>query len=364
MIQKVLLPKLGQTMEEATLAAWKVREGDTVGKGDVLCEITTDKATLEVESYAKGTLRHILAKEGEVVPVNDLIAVVADPDEEIPPETLKRGVAKPKPEPKAESQAPAQASAAPTKAPASGRSSAPAGAPAAAPTAAPAEEPVPLEEGLVAPGRKAATPRARARARARGIPILAVDGTGPGGRVRERDVKTYQEEIASLTFTPMARKICLERNVDLRVFLANGGTRVTKEQAEAAPALSGGVPEPLAAMRAVIAKRMAQSTRTAPHFFLTTVVDMTAALDFRRRCKQDKIRFSVNDLLIKACGVALRTFPRVASVYSAEGYVPRDRMHVGFAVAVGEEGLVVPVVRDADRKPLAAIAEDTRSLIH
>ncbi len=370
MIQKVLLPKLGQTMEEATIASWRVQEGDSVGKGDVLCEITTDKATLEVESYAKGTLRHILAKEGEVVPVNDLIAVVADPDEEIPPETLKRGVAKPKPkpkpkpEPKAEGPTQAHSSAPAAKAPASGRAPASAPGPATAPAAAPVEEPVALEQGLIAPGRKAATPRARARARALGIPILAVDGTGPNARVRERDVEAYQEEIASLTFTPMARKICLERNVDLRVFLGNGGERVTKEQAAAAPALSGGVPAPLGSMRAVIAKRMAQSTRTAPHFFLTTVVDMTAPLDFRRQCKKDKIRFSLNDLLIKACGVALRRFPRVASIYSSEGYVPRDRMHVGFAVAVGEEGLVVPVVRDADRKPLATIAEDTRSLIN
>jgi len=362
MIQKVLLPKLGQTMEEATIAAWHVKEGDAVKKGQVICEITTDKATLEVESLAQGTVRHILAKQGEVVPVNDTIAVVADPGEEIPAETLKRGA----PKPKAEAQPAATVASGPAAAPSVSRSaSAPSPAVAASGQAVTVvEEPVALEAGFIAPGRKAITPRARALARELGIPILAVDGAGESGRVHESDVRAYHESVKDLRFTPMAREICLERNVDLRVFVGADAERVTQAMAEAAPALRGGVLEPLNAMRRVIATRMAQSTRTAPHFYLTTVVDMTASLEMRTRLKKEKVRFSVNDLLIKACGVALRRFPRVASVYSPAGYVPRDHMNVGFAVAVGDEGLVVPVVRDADRKSLAQIAEETREFIN
>jgi len=357
MIQKVLLPVLGETMREATIAKWHVRVGDAVRKGQVILEITTDKATLEVESQATGTVRHILAQENEVVPVNDTIAIVADPDEPIPAEALKRGAPRP-----VSSMAQPTAAVAPAALSRPAPLSSPGAAASSAATMAIEVEAVPLESGLLAPGKKNATPRAKALARQLDIPILAVDGSGPGGRVHERDVRAYHDLIKGIRFTPAARQMAVERQVDLRQFIGRS-ERIAEEDIQKAPAMSGGVPEPLNAMRSTIARRMTQSKLAAPHFYLTTNVDMTAAQELRLKLKKEGARISINDMIIKACGLALRRFPRVASVYTPHGYIRRDRMHVGFAVALDNEGLVVPVVRDVDRRTLAEIAADTKALI-
>lgn len=132
---------------------------------------------------------------------------------------------------------------------------------------------------------------------------------------------------------------------------------------EEKPDTGTGEPEPLDAMRSVLARRMTESKLSAPHFYLTTVVDMTAPTELRARLKKDKIRATYNDMLIKAAGLSLREFPRVASVFAGGGYLARDEMNVGFAVATEPEGLVVPVIREADTKPLADIATETKELI-
>ncbi len=133
--------------------------------------------------------------------------------------------------------------------------------------------------------------------------------------------------------------------------------------ARASCRLPQGKAEPLSPMRTIIAERMSRSARTAPHFFVTTIIDMGAALEFRATCKKEKIRFSVNDLLIKACALALVKFPRVGSIYTSSGYRCRERINVGFAAAAGDDGLLVPVVRNADRKSVPEIAAETRELI-
>ncbi len=132
---------------------------------------------------------------------------------------------------------------------------------------------------------------------------------------------------------------------------------------EEAPDLEDGPAEPLDAMRAVVARRMTISKLSAPHFYLTTVVDMTAAAELRQTLKAQGVKATYNDMLIKAAGLALRKYPRVASVYTPAGYVPRSHMNVGFAVAVEPEGLVVPVIREADRKTLAQVSGETKELI-
>lgn len=132
---------------------------------------------------------------------------------------------------------------------------------------------------------------------------------------------------------------------------------------EEAPDLASGPAEPLNAMRSVLARRMTESKLSAPHFYLTTVADMTACAELRKTLKKQKIRATYNDMLIKAAGLTLRQFPRVASLFSPAGYIPRDNMNVGFAVATDPEGLVVPVIRDADKKSLEEIGSETRALI-
>jgi pyruvate dehydrogenase E2 component (dihydrolipoamide acetyltransferase) len=219
---------------------------------------------------------------------------------------------------------------------------------------------VPLEPGYIRPGRKAISPRAKKLAEELGLPILPIDGSGAEGRIREADVRAYHEAVKDIEFAPGARELCRERNVDLRVFLRTSERPVTEEMARAAPAITGGKPEPLSNMRAIIADRLSRSKRAIPHFYLTTAVDMSAAVEFR--LSQQK-KHSFNDLLIKAVGLALREFPRVASVYTPQGYVRRDHMNVGLAVATESGGLVVPVIRDADMLSLDEISTRTRELI-
>jgi len=219
---------------------------------------------------------------------------------------------------------------------------------------------VPLEAGLIAPGRKAITPKAMELAKSLYIPILAVDGSGPNGKVNEADVRAYYEQIKDLKLTAEARNTCFARNVDIRVFLGNKDQEITKEMAEVAPQLKGGVKEPLNAMRSTIAKRLSLSKRLAPHFYLSTSVDMSAAVAIRQEHNKS---FTLTDLIIKAVGLALRQYTQMASVYTPEGYVPRDHMNIGFAVAIEKNGLVVPVVRDTDRVSLAEVSQRTKELV-
>jgi pyruvate dehydrogenase E2 component (dihydrolipoamide acetyltransferase) len=339
MIERVLLPQLAKTMHEAMIALWNVKVGEQVEAGQPLCEITTHKVTLEVTSPFSGVLRALLVNEGQSVKVGEPVAIIADADEKIPAILLS---------PPATSDSPTV-----SVTPGAGD----------LPVYAEDVPHIPLEAGMLSPGVKNATEEALQLATEYDISILPLDGSGVDGQVQVKDIREYLEATRDLRLTPLARQVCRARNVDLRFFLGNTEEKITAEMAEAAPSCSGGIPQRMSLMRTIIAKRMALSTRNAPHFYITTAIDMGEALDYRKRLKGEKIRVSVNDMIIKACALALRKFPRMASVYTPAGYVERDRMHVGFAVAVGEDGLVVPVVRDADRKPLSALAEDTRSLI-
>ena len=340
MIKKITLPKLGQTVEEATIEKWHKREGDTVAKGDVLCEITTDKATLEVESFYSGTLLKILAPEGEELAVGALIAVVGDAGDEVPEDMLAEG-----------GVAPAEGVPVEAAEAASDKAAAPEAGPVAAGTAG---------------GRIKSSPRARRLARERKVNLDTIRGTGPDGRIVEADVEAALAAASGVKATPLAHRLAAARGVDLASVRPSGpGGKITKEDvlSAAAGAADAGEVSPLSAMRRIIAERMLQSKRTIPCCYLEMDADVTDLVALRAKLNAEggpKIGF--NDFVIKACAGALRLFSAVNSRRVEGGIERRREVNVGFAVALNE-GLLVPVVRDADKKLLREIAAETADLV-
>jgi len=339
MIKKITLPKLGQTVEEATIEKWHKQEGDTVAKGDVLCEITTDKATLEVESFYSGTLLKILAPEGKELAVGALIAVVGDAGDEVPEEMLAEGGVAP-----AEGVPVEAAEAAPDKA------AAPEAGPAAARTTG---------------GRIKSSPRARRLARERKVNLDTIRGTGPDGRIVEADVEAALAAASGVKATPLAHRLAAARGVDLASVRPSGpGRKITKEDvlSAAAGAVTAGEVSPLSAMRRIIAERMLQSKRTIPCYYLEMDADVTDMVALRAKLNAEgEPRIGFNDFVIKACAGALRLFSAVNSRWVEGGIERRREVNVGFAVAL-DEGLIVPVVREADKKSLRQIAAETTDL--
>ena len=354
MLKEVQMPKLGQTVEEATIELWHKQEGDAVAKGDVLLEITTDKATLGVEAYVAGTLRKQLYQAGEVVPVNAAIAFVGDPDDEVTAEMV--------------AQAKAAAAAKPAKAPAPAKAAAPSPQPAAAPDAAPLPLPtlLPMAPLHAAPaaGRIFSSPRARRVARERKVAIGIVRGSGPNGRIVERDVLDYADRVAQLRVSPTALELALGRGVDLTRLKGSGvDGRIMKADVEAAPAAPAGRAVPLTAMRRIVAERLTYSKQTTPHFYLTIDVDMTDAVAFRKRLNAaGGTKISFNDLLIRACTLAFAEVPEMNCAWADGGILYRREVHIGLAVAL-DAGLIVPVVRDCDGRSLEQIAHATAALV-
>ena len=345
MLHEVLLPQLGQTMEEGKIEKWHKAEGDTVKKGEVLFELTTDKATLEVESFAEGVLKKIVVPEGETVPVNDLIAVIGGAEDELPADlaALRKRTVRP-----AVSSQPAQAG-----------TGAAAGAP-------PAAQPVPRPER----GRVFASPRARKLSAEMKIPIACVQGTGPNGRIVEKDVRAYAEKLEEVRFTPAARELAFSEGVDLLALKPSSpGERITKQDvlaaAQAAPAArpaAAGQRIPLTPMRTTIATRMTASKQTVPHFYLVGDVRMAKAIAFRTELNAAaKAQVSLTGMLVKATALALKAHPRVNSRFDRDAIVQNEDINVGVAVAV-EDGLFVPVVKSADSKDLARISSEIKEL--
>jgi len=352
MINKVAMPRFGQTMEEGTIERWAKDIGDEVEVGEVLLEITTDKATLEVEAFVAGTLRKQLYQEGEVVKCGKIIALVGDPDEELPEITEEDEVAaEVTPAPEAAAPAVEPAAAAPPSAPAP-LTAAPAPS-AKMPVAAPA-------------GRIFSSPRARRRADIEKVKIDVLRGSGPNGRIVEADVIEYAAQLAERKITPVAREIAFERGVDLLSVQGTGpGGRITKtDVAAATPALPAqDQVEPLSAMRRVVAQRMFESKTTTPHFYLTIEVDATDLVAHRSALNAaGDVRISFNDFIMKACAAAFKDNPAMASVWAGDSVIRKGQINIGIAVAI-EDGLMVPVVKNVDRKALPDIARESAGLI-
>ena len=337
---KILMPALSPTMEKGNLARWLKKEGDKIKSGDVLAEIETDKATMEVEAVDEGVLAKILVPDGaQDVKVNELIALIAEEGEDVKAVASGAG-------------APAPAAAAP--APKAEATPAPAAAP--APASAPAAKPAAASNGRVF-----ASPLAKRLAKEAGIDVSAIEGSGPHGRVVERDVKAA---------------------------IAGGGARKAAPAAASAPkapALAAGMSDETIkklfepgsfdevahdSMRKVIAKRLVEAKQTIPHFYLTVDCNLTSLLAAREAInaaapkgndKQPAYKISVNDFVIKALAMALQRVPE-ANVTFTENTMLKHR-HSDVAVAVSiPGGLITPVVRKAETKGLAAISAEMKDL--
>jgi len=357
---RVTMPALGETVDTSTVERWVRKEGDKVRRGMVLCEITTDKATLEVESYYDGALLKILAPEGMELPVGAPLAIIGQAGAEVPASML------------AGAAPPAPTEAAP---PAPSPAKAPAPQAAAPPARVPAAPPAPVQAARSPGGRIIASPRARRRARELGVAIETVRGTGPGGRIIEADVEEAAAAAPAapgVKASPLARKMAAAEGVDLASVAGTGpGGKVMKADVLAGPrapaaAVAGrpGEVVPLTAMRRIVADRMLLSKQTIPCYYLTMDVDMTDSACLRAKLNQRANggpKISFNDFVIKACAGALVAFPAVNSRWVEGGLERRSEVNVGLAVAL-EEGLMVPVVRSADAKTLRQIAAETSDL--
>jgi len=340
MIQKVILPKLGETVEVSTIERWVKNEGDAVATGDILCEITTDKATLEVESYYRGTLLKILAPTGKELPVGSVIAVIGEKGEAVPPELLGQAVA------------------------AAGAGAAKKAAPAAA--VAVAAETV---EAAAPAGRVFASPRARRAARELLVDLGRVKGSGPGGRIVEADVEAHARTARAVRASPVARKIAEQQGIALAAVQGTGHAgKVMKDDVlrAAAPAAEAVVPGeviPLTPMRRIIGERMLESKQKIPCYHLEIDADVTDLVCLRNKlnAKGDGPKLSFNDFVLKACAIALRAFPVVNSRRVEGGIERRGEVNIGFAVGV-DDGLIVPVVRDVDHKTIRQVSAESTNL--
>ena len=325
MAEVIYMPKLSDTMTEGVVAEWNKKVGDDVAEGELLAEIETDKATMEFESFYDGVLLHIGVEKGKAVPVNTLLAIIGKKGEDVSKLIAEAGTAKVevKEEPKAE---PVKAAAAPTPAPT------PVSVPTPAPVVAtPAPAPAVIAD---ANGRVFASPLAKKMATEQGIDLGNVIGTGDAGRIVKRDIEHYVPYVAAAGGTPKKAFVGVETFTD----------------------------EPISQMRKVIAKRLAESKFTAPHFYLTMAIDMDKAIDVRTSINEfGGVKISYNDMVIKACALALREHPAVNSAWLGEVIRRNQHVHIGVAVAV-DEGLLVPVIRFADGKSMPEIGAEVRDL--
>ena len=335
MITKVVLAKLSPTMEEGTVVKWTKQEGDAIKVGDVLAEIETDKANMEMEALGAGVLRKVLVQAGGKAPVGALIGVIADPNEDIGAMLAEA------------------AAATPTEAPAPATTPAPAPPPTtAAPASAPAPAPATAAPAPAAPqtagGRVKASPLARAIAASQNVPLEQVAGSGPGGRIVKRDIEGFlAAPLAPAAATAPAAAPAAAR---------------PSRPAIPVPSVPPGTAIPLTSMRRTIAKRLAESMFTAPHFYVTVEIDMDAAVDLRERILEaEDVKVSYNDLVLKACAKALTRFPVVNASWTGETIQTHAEVHLGVAVSL-PEGLITPIVRNADRKSVVEIGREVKDL--
>jgi pyruvate dehydrogenase E2 component (dihydrolipoamide acetyltransferase) len=355
------MPKLSDTMEEGVLSAWLVDEGDAVSAGDIIAQVETDKATMDLEAFDDGILLKKIIDEGDAVPIGELIAVLGEEGEDIS-DLLDEGGADEPAEEETEPTAPAgdgQVSDEPV-------SDVPAGD-----GSVREREPEPVPAGTDAEGRRIkASPLARRLAQDHGLELAAIEGSGPQGRIVRRDVEARIEEGAPEEGAPARAPEREEEEAAPTPQPAVSEQPAYQLPSQVAPEGEEAPyhSEPITQMRKTIARRLAQSKYTAPHFYLTADLDVGKAVALRKELNelaeaQDRPRISFNDLITKACALALTQHPDVNASYLAEEGEIRhyNQVHVGIAVAI-DEGLMTPVIRNADQKGLAQIATETKDL--
>jgi pyruvate dehydrogenase E2 component (dihydrolipoamide acetyltransferase) len=368
MVRPITMPKLGQSEEVGTLVRWRKKVGDTVAKGDILFEIETDKAILEVESFFEGTLLKIVVQEGTTVPINTTVGFVGDPGEAIPEAIPPTPEARKPAQPSVSREAPQPPAPSPARGMPEPRFERP---------VAPGELRV-VERVAAAqvaqtrfPGSAAFTPasevfrispRAAKLARESAINPSPIVGTGPYGRIVERDVKNYLESKGyyQLRITPAAKRLAAKENIDILTLDGkNAPGRITVAVVERAIAEK---PQPMSRMRQVIAARLTESFTTTPHFFVTVAVDMTELVNFRSELKAQGATYTVTDFIVKAVALSLVEFPVVNSTTDGKTIRWHSKVHLGLAVNL-EQGLVVPVIRDAEELSLAELHDCAAELV-
>jgi pyruvate dehydrogenase E2 component (dihydrolipoamide acetyltransferase) len=341
----IIMPKFGQMTEESAIVEWRKKEGDKVAKGDILFTVETDKSVMEVESFAEGTLLKIIVQPGVSVPVASTVGFVGQPGEKIPEVTA------PAPAPAKKAEAPLNVGAATTPRPA---------AQPALVTSAATTTPALQHSITPSPSLFRISPRARAFARRMVIDPKPIPGSGPNGRIVEKDVVAWLESRGydKLRITPAAKELAAKEGIDLLSVAPSDGGRVTVADVERAIAEK---PRTMSKMRQVIAQRLTQSVVTAPHFFVTVSVDMTELIKLRVLLKEQGAPFTVTDFISQAVVLTLREFPEVNSTTDGKATRWHSRVHLGLAVSL-EQGLVVPVIRNADELTLAEICQRSKEL--
>jgi len=383
----VIMPKMGDAMEEGTLLKWLKNTGDTVAQGEPIAEIETDKVTLEIEAEADGTLTEQIASEGESVPVGKPIALILGEGETAEsPRATQEVEAQPTEESAARATEQAgqePAAAAPTRGDADGavvdalRQAEPAAQPAPQPAAQPAPQPVAATNGQTvvrtsgangqasapasrAPGeRLRASPLVKRLAAEHGIDLQNVTGSGPGGRIVKDDITPFLTGAAPMSTAPAAP-----------VDAPASAPAAAAQPAVAVPATAAGrpagVPREMSRIRRTTGRRMSESKQVVPHFYVTSEIDMAAAVAFREQVnaqvEDEATKVSFNDLIVKAAALGLREFPSLNASFEGDQIVDHPNVDVNIAVAI-EGGLIAPFVPDADQKSLGTIARMAKDLI-
>jgi pyruvate dehydrogenase E2 component (dihydrolipoamide acetyltransferase) len=333
-MKTVEMPKMGDSMEEGKILRWIKKEGDPVKKGEMLAEVETDKVNIEIEAFASGVLRKIMVPEGTVAPIGAKIALIGAPDESLPANLTSF----PTLQTQASSEQQAQVPAALDNASIGGT-----------PTA-------------VNQGRIFISPLARRVAAENNLDYATLQGTGPNGRIIKNDIE------AALNRQPAALSIPASARVAEPI-----PPLATQPVPEPVPGLAASTSSdevielPLTAMRRTIARRLSQSMQTAPHFYVTAVIDTGKLATFRQQINDytasdaAPVKVSFNDLIVKAVAKALVRMPQVNVSFAEDRLLQKKQIHIGVAVAL-EQGLIVPVLRNADRRGLLDIARETQRL--
>src|SRR5918998_3374919 len=341
---EVIMPKMGDAMEEGTLLKWLKSEGDEVSQGDAIAEIETDKVTLELEAEDSGTLAQLIADEGQDIPVGEAIAFIAGEGEEVPERTAGGG---------AEAEAEEE----------EGGDEDGGEAQTATQTEAPEEEEEEAAEQPQADGRPdghfRASPIVRRLAEENELDLSRIEGSGPAGRIVERDVRAAIE-------SGTAQRTDGQADVE-------APEAPQPEEAEMQGFQPARLPEPTEApgtqlveptrMMRVIGERMTEAKQHVPHFYATVEVKMDAAMELRKRLnaqlEDEGVKLSVNDFVMKAAAVALRNYPNLNALYTTRGIELHDKVDMAMAVAL-DQGLITPVIRDIGSKGLAQISRESK----
>jgi pyruvate dehydrogenase E2 component (dihydrolipoamide acetyltransferase) len=355
------MPRLSDTMSEGTVGRWLKQPGDTVADGDIIAEIETDKATMELQAFESGTLQKILVPEGQTVPIGETIAIIGDgaaPAEAAPAASAAPAETKAQqPEASAPAADAQQAPAGEGGDEATARNTAEAKAEAQQAPSTPQPQPTQASgqtNGHAADERIKASPLARRMAEERGIDLRQVQGTGPSGRIIKENIESFQPGAAPAA-APAAAPTA-----------PAPAAKTTTPQPTPAPA---GEVLPMSRMRRAIARAMTESQPGTPHIYVTAEIDMGAASQLRRQIIDSgasEVKISINDLVVKAAAKALLKFPSLNSSYATgadgqPGVVRHQQINISVAVAL-EDGLVAPVVRDADKKAIGTIAAEIRDM--